>query len=212
MSRRRNIFVASLAVLLGAIAGSGCQSDGNFSVFGYSTKPPFDPNIRSVYIPAFKMQAYHTSPYRGLEVDVTEAIVDELNRRHSPIRVVSDPARADTELIGTIAQLNQNVQNKTPQNLNREFEVNIVADVVWRDLRSGKILSGTRAPVPPSDQQFDPSLPAAPPSPPDGIAYPLRISAFGRVLPELGESDTTGAQAAVKQLARQIVNMMEATW
>jgi len=212
MLRRRTLFTTAFAIVLGAVAGIGCQGGGNFSILGYTTKPPFDPNIRSVYIPVFKMQPYFTSPHRGIEADLTREIVEELNRRHSPIRVVSDPARADTELIGTLVVLNKNIQNRTPQNLNREFDVYIGADVVWRDLRSGKILSGTRAAPPRNDQQFDPSLPPPAEPPPDGLAFPVFIAGYGRVFPELGESDTTGAQAAIKQIARKIVDLMEAPW
>jgi len=209
---RRSLSIAATAVLLGTLCGLGCNGDGNFKVFGYTTRPPYDPNIRSVYVPAFKMSAFHAGAYRGLEVDITQALVDELNHRKSPIRVVSDPARADTELIGTIVQLNKNIYNRTQQNLNREFEVALVVDVVWRDLRSGKILSGARPPAPPTGEQFDPSLPPPPDSPPDGVALPLRLQAFARVLPELGETDTTGQKAAAQQLARQLVNLMEAPW
>jgi len=41
---------------------------------------------------------------------------------------------------------------------------------------------------------------------------PVRVSATGRVLVELGESTATGSQMATKRLAKQIVNMMEANW
>jgi hypothetical protein len=38
------------------------------------------------------------------------------------------------------------------------------------------------------------------------------VTGYGRVIPELGESNTTGAQRAVNHIARQIVNMMEQPW
>ena len=97
MTRLTTITVAAVLALL-----AGCKNGGDFTLVGYTTKPPFDPGIRSVYIPVFKNVAFHDGPDLRIEVDLTQAIVEELNRRRSPIRVVSDPAHADTELIGTV--------------------------------------------------------------------------------------------------------------
>lgn len=189
----------------------GCRHGGDFSVLGYTTAPPFDPDIRSVHIPAFKNTAWHTSPDRGIEVDLHQAIVDELNKRRSPIRVVSDPSLADTELIGTIIRLAKVPLNRNLQNQVREFEMYVTAEVVWRDLRSGRVLTQGRQ-APPSAEQFDPSLPPPPPPPPDATAYPVYVTGVGRAIMEVGESNATANQMAVRRLAMQIVNMMEAPW
>lgn len=192
---------------------TGCQSVGDFSLFGYTTRPPFSPDIRSVYIPTVKTTAFHTSPYRGIGVDLTQAIVDELARRRSPIRVVSDPARADTELITTITRIDKLVYNRNLLNQSREFDVIIGAEVVWRDLKTGRTLSGSREPNPIAQEMpFDPNRVAPPLPQPESIPTPVSISAQGRVLPELGSSNTTAAQTAVQRLAVQIVNMMEEPW
>ena len=211
MNLHRRIRLVAIVALLGALVG--CRGDGNISILGYSTAPNFDPNIRSVYIPIFKMMAFDASPYRGLDSQITEAIGRELNSRHSPIRVVSDPSCADTELIGTVTQINKISQNRNQYNQNREYDLQITVDVVWRDLRSGKVLSNSRAaaadskPVP-----FDPNLPPPPLPLPPVIAVPITINAYGRVIPELGESNATGMKAATDNLARQLVNMMERPW
>jgi hypothetical protein len=206
--------VLAAAGVAAGLAGVGCRNGGDFSLFGYTTAPPYDPSIRSVYIPVFKNVAFHTSPYRGIEADVTQAIVEELNRRRSPIRVVSDPARADTELVGTITQIVKIPQNRNLQNQVREFDLMISTELVWRDLRSGRVLTGTRTPAvegPPPDP-FDPSRPPPPPPPPEPLAAPVAVVGIGRATPELGESNATAQQKAVEQLARQIVNMMERPW
>jgi hypothetical protein len=210
MNRRQ--FVAGAAVALGQCA-AGCQGGGNFSLFGYSTAPPYDPDIRTVYIPVFKNPVFHTTPVRGIEVQLTEAIVAELNSRRTPMRVVSDPAKADTELIGTITNVAKQSLNPNLFFLAREYNVVISCEVVWRDNRKTRNLSGSvRPPVFAPDPPFDPSREPPPPPGPELVPAVSVVSATGRVLPELGESTTTGAQKATQVLARQIVNMMERPW
>ena len=202
-----------LAFAAGAVSALGCHTDRNFTLFGYTTEPQFDPNIRSVYIPTFKLNTFITNPHRGIDVDVTKAVVEELAARRSPIKIVSDPARADTELIGTIMQLNKSVVNRNPQNLTREAEITISVDVIWRDLRTSEILTNPKKPErPPASNAFDPSAEKGPLVKADPTPVPVRVTAVGRVLPELGESTATADQMATKRLAKQIVNMMERNW
>ena len=208
---RRTFLVSALAA--GALSALGCRSGGNINLFGYTTEPQFDPNIRSVYIPTFKLTAFVTSPYRGIDVDVTRAVVEELAARHSPMKIVSDPARADTELIGTIVTVTKNVLNRNPQNLTREAEIAISVDIVWRDLRTSEILTNRKAPQRPAAAgPFDPSVEVGPEVKADPKVRPVRVTSVGRALPELGESNATAEQMAAKRLAKQIVNMMERNW
>ncbi len=204
-----------IAVIAGGLlaAAAGCRGSGDFSLLGYSTAPPYDPDIRTVYIPVFKNPIFHTTPYRGIEVDLTEEIVRELNSRRTPMRVVSDPAKADTELIGTVTNVSKIVRNPSLFFLPREFEVVISCQVVWRDNRKTRNLSGgVRPPVDAPDAPFDPSREPPPPPGPELQAQTSNVNGFGRVVAELGESNATGAQAATKQIAKQIVNMMERPW
>ncbi len=201
-----------LSLLCVALALCGCRHGGDFSILGYTTAPPFDPDIRSVYIPVFKNTAWHTSPDRGLEVDLHQAIVDELNKRRSPIRVVSDPAMADTELIGTITRIAKAPLNRNLQNQVREFELYLTVELVWRDLRDGRILSGGRPPAAPPQDRFDPSLPPPASPPPPATATPVVVYGVGRAIMEVGESNATANQMAVRRIAVQIVNMMEQPW
>ena len=205
--------VTVIAAAAFAAVASGCRGNGDFSVLGYSTAPPFDPDIRTVYIPVFKNPVYHTTPYRGIEADLTEEIVRELNSRRTPMRVVSDPTKADTELIGTVTNVAKIVRNPNLFFLPREFDVVVSCQVVWRDNRKTRNLSGgVRNPVAAPDAPFDSSREPPPPPGPDLQPQVSIVSGFGRVLPELGESNATGAQAATKQIAKQIVNMMERPW
>jgi hypothetical protein len=222
LSRRRFLRLAALAPLGGAL---GCNTFP--TVFGYQMGAGalYDPNIRTVYVPEFYNRTFQTTPYRGFEYDITQAVVNEIGRTTN-FRVTSDPARADTELIGVIMVMGKNIVNRTQQNTVREGELMVGVDVVWRDLRDGTILSaprlGGRPAVPglpgqpglaePPPVPFDPSVPVPPPVPVDPKVIPYRITAFGRYLPEVGESNASAMQRVQNQIAVQIVSMMEKPW
>jgi len=148
-----------------------------------------------------------------VDVDVTRAIVRELNTRPG-MRVVSSPDRADTELVGSIVRIDKLIYNRNPQNMWRDGDIQITVQVMWKDLRTGQVLTNRgNVPPPPAEiQPFDPSLPQTPAACLPVVPQPVFITAVGRVVPELGETNTTGTQLAIDKLARQIVNMMEAPW
>ena len=203
------------ACLLAAVFLTGCQGDGNFKLFGYSTAPPFDPNIKTVYVPVFKnVSVLQTNPYRGLEVEITAEVVRELGRRPGAPRVVDDSEQADTELVGQLVNIQKRMLNQNLQGLARETEVTFTCTVVWRDLRDGRVLSNRRPPkagqAPPP--AFDPTLPPPPEPPVKEVPQPVTVVASGRILQELGETNASAEKMATTQLAKQIVNMMEAPW
>lgn len=222
LTRRRFLGLAALA--LGS--SPGCR--GSFpTVFGYQLGAGalYDPKIRTVYVPEFHNRALQTTPYRGFEYDITQAVVNEIGRTTS-FRVTSDPEKADTELLGVVVVISKNILNRTQQNTVREGELMVGVDVVWRDLRDGTILSaprlGGRPPTPglpgqpgpgePLPLPFDPSVEQPPPAAVDPKVVPARINAFGRYLPELGETNVSARQRVQYQLAAQIVSMMEKPW
>jgi len=190
----------------------GCRSESDFKLFGYSTKPPFDTGIRTVNVPVFKNIMLETTPYRDMEVDLTSAVVKEINSR-TPWKVTSDCDAADTQLLGTITRVEKVILNRTQQNFARELEFIYTVTLVWRDLRTGKVLSNRRGPgeiIPATP--FDPSLP---PPEVDAVrekAIPVVVVATARAIPELGESNVTAMKLGFDQMARQIVNMMETPW
>ena len=79
LTRRRFLTLAAVAPL----AAVGCR--GGFKVFGYQAGADalYDPNIRTVYVPLFNNRAFQTTPYRGFEVDVTQAVVREIGKTTS---------------------------------------------------------------------------------------------------------------------------------
>jgi Lipopolysaccharide-assembly len=220
LNRRRFLALGATASLA---ALAGCRN-GGYSFAGYQLGAGalYDPNIRTVYVPLFNNRAFQTTPYRGFEVDVTQAVVREIGKT-TTFRVTSNPDKADTELLGNIISIQKTLLNRNQQNQIREGEVTVWVDVVWRDLRTGTILSnppprpvpGRTLPNPLLDappEPFDPSVTLPPDACPIEQPSPVRIVATGRFIPELGETNASAALRVHNQIAVQIVSMMEKKW
>lgn len=205
---------AALAALFGGAAG--CTHGGHFNLLGYSTAPNYDPGIRTVYVPVFRTKVFETVPYRGMEMHLHRKVIDAIESK-TPMKVLSDPDGADTELQGTVTNLTKVLTNRTPFNEVREVQLYLTCEIVWFDLRpgcEGKILTNPRSrdgTVPPAGGfQFDPDNPPPPPNP--EAPRPVLVSASGRAVPEVGESSTTALNMAMNQLAVKIVSAMEQPW
>ncbi|HEV3116019.1 MAG TPA: LPS assembly lipoprotein LptE [Gemmataceae bacterium] len=186
-----------------ALVSFGCAEDGNFAIFGYTTKPNYDMGIRTVRVPIFKNQTF----YRGLEFSLTQAVVREIEAK-TPYKVVGEGCSADTELTGNIVNYTKAILNRTQLNEVREAETTLSVEIVWRNLNTGEILSrplsGKEAPPPPLT---NPTPGAAPPRPPVVL-----VQSIGHFIPEIGGSLATAEKENVDRLAVQIVSMMEKGW
>lgn len=216
-SLSRRGFLVLGASLAGA--ATGCQN--GFRIFGYNVGADalYDPNIRTVYVPLFNNRTFQTTPYRGFEIDVTEAVIKEIGKT-TAFRVTSDPSKADTELLGNVVMIQKMMLNMNQQNQVREAEIQVAVDVVWRDLRDGSILSnprkaprpGATSPLDGPPVPFDPNVPVPPDRTPLDLPTPVRLLATGRMLPELGETNASASKRVHDQIAVQIVSMMERKW
>lgn len=211
--------IASLA-LMGCLTLGACESGGHFSVLGYTTRPNYDPCIKTVYVPIFENQTFR----RGLEFDLTRAVIREIEAK-TPFKVTSDRSKADTELTGAIVGFNKNILNRNQLNEQRETETVLTVSIVWKDLRTGEILSQPKAPQP-SGPAFAPLPDLAPgaggvptqdnpvPSPvvAQGPVRPVIVTSTGTYIPEVGQSLTTAQQLNFNRMATQIVSLMEKPW
>jgi hypothetical protein len=179
-----------------------CGWDGHLDVLGYTTRPNYDPSIRTVYVPI----AINLTMRRGVEFPLTRALVREIESKIPTMKVVSDRSCADTELL--IKIVNENKALLIPNQLGevRDGQFTMTAEVVWRDLRPGHQNELLSRPLPgrPADPQ--------PPGPPPQDGPPVVVQALSRFTPELGQSRLTAEQVLVNQLAVQIVSMMEKPW
>lgn len=231
---------AVLTVAMVALSLPACEG-GHFCVFGYSSRPNYNRDIRTVYVPIFKNRTFR----RGLEFDLTRVVIREIEEK-TPYKVVSSCDSADTELIGTIVSVNKALVNLNPQNEIREGEMTVGVEVIWRDRRTGEILSKPTKPrdilnpgaLPPGGlAQAGPALDgssglvAPPPAIPLGGAdvpppylppdeplaappppVPVLIQAMDHDIPELGQSTATAMTGGLVRIATQIVSMMETPW
>ena len=170
---RRAILSACAATALSAFAGCGYMVGGGF-----------DPGVRTVEVPMFETSSFR----RGIEVQLTEAVIKQI-QLSTPFRVVKDDA--DTRLSGRVIDLRKSVLGETRQDDPRELQVNLVVEVVWEDLRAGRILAEQQVPI-------GPEL--------------LSMRSQAEFAPEVGQSLATAMQQSINQLARQIVNRMETPW
>ena len=151
---------------------------------GYSTRPPYDMNIRTVYVPMFESEVFR----RGIEQELTEAVIKQIELT-TPYKVVRSE-QADTVLKGTIRAVTKRLRVDTPEDEPRLIQANLIVDVEWRDLRTGKVLSSGQVPVP------------------DGF----RIRGAADYAPELGQTMATARHQLAQRLAQQIVALMEEPW
>jgi len=179
-----------------------CESDSNFTVLGYTTKPNYDCNIKTIRVPIFQ----NLSTYRDLEFELTKAVVREIEQK-TPFKVVGLGSPADTELDCKIISFGKTILNRNQLNEVREADTILTVEVTWRDLRTGEIL--TKPLTPRNLQPVLPPLEGAPIPPP---SPPVLVQSTASFIPELGESITTARKSAVDRLARNIVSMMEIPW
>lgn len=114
----------SLLASLGGLALAG------FAGCGYSVRPPYNKEIRTVYIPIFRSLTFR----RDLNLMLTEAVAKEIEKR-TPYKVVGTPDGADSSLTGEVTFADKNLVVENPQNLPRQLSADLVVSVRWTDNR-----------------------------------------------------------------------------
>lgn len=192
--------VPCCAVAAVALVLPGCN-EGHLNVLGYTTEPPYDCNIRTVYVPI----PHNVTFRRGLEFELKRAIDREIESK-TPFRVTSSPDNADTELLTKIVSRTKNVINFNQNNEVRDAETTLAVEVLWRDLRGGQF--GDMVNTPPGTAPL--GMTDATPAPP--APAPTIITAPSNFIPELGGSLTSAEKQMIDRIAVQIVSMMERPW
>ena len=156
---------------------AGCSSD---PTKGYSFTSSYDTSVRTVAVPMFQNPTYA----RGLEIELTDAIVKEIQSR-TPWRVTTE-GTANTTLTGTLtnSQLQQLSYSRDTGYV-QEVGVTLTVDFDWKDARTGKTLVSRR-----------------------------NFSAMASFVPEspANERIEHGQHAAIQKLARDIVTELRSNW
>jgi hypothetical protein len=188
------------ALLLAVMAG--CTADGHLNILNYTTQPPFDPQIRTVYVPI----ALNVSYQKNVEFELTQAVLTELGQRSGAPRVTSDRGRADTELVMKVVSPRKATVLVNENGEARSVETTLTIEVTWNDLRAGH-----RGDILSNNKRFDPNQQPLPGESPEVApkAIPLMITPTGSFAPEVGGSTLSAQAQACRKAAKQIVNMME---
>lgn len=204
---RHTLPLALLATLAAVLTTTGCQTwDGHLNLGRYTTRPNYEASIRTVRVPVFKNKTQVYQGLSGVENELTLAIIREIEMK-TPYKVVPANADADTELTGTIVSYSKGIINRNHLNEVREAETYMAVDVVWKDLRTGEILSQPRRKdLDAPNAAFNLPEPGAP------EPIPVRITSTGSFIPELGQSTSTARQVNFNRIAGQITRMMEKPW
>jgi len=133
MNRARIVVLGALA-LSGVVAG--CHSDPSR---GYSFDSTYPEGVNSISVNVFENETFAV----GLEREVTEAIIKEIQR--STTLMVVREGTADSDLVGVITEAEmQRLSLDSQTGLSQELAVQVTVDFDWRDRRSGKLLASRR--------------------------------------------------------------------
>ncbi len=99
---------------------------------GYSVRPPYNPAIKTVYLPVFQSYRFR----RDLNIQLTEMLRTEIVTR-TPYKVVANPENADARLEGTVVFDDKNVMVENPYNLPRHILGTLTVNVKYTDNRNG---------------------------------------------------------------------------
>lgn len=166
-----------LALALASLGAVSCSSDASK---GYSFSSTFPEGVTSVSVNVFENQTFAV----GLERDVTEAIIKEI-QRSTPLVVVREGS-ADSDLVGVIVAAEmRRLSLDSVTGLSQELAVQVTVDFDWTDRRSGRVLTSRR-----SFTATDTFVPAR----------------------QTGERLEVGQTGAVQRLAKELVSEMRAEW
>jgi hypothetical protein len=152
---------------------------------GYTVGNAYQAQVRTVAVPMFRSESFR----RGIEYQLTDAVIREIQNR-TPFRI-ADESSADTRLVGRVIQFEKLPLTNTLFDDPRQLDMTMAVEVRWEDLRDGTVLASQQIPISP-----------------DAVT----LLSTGTFAPEVGQSRATAERAAVDNMARQVVDLMETPW
>ncbi|MEO0587208.1 MAG: LptE family protein [Planctomycetota bacterium] len=163
---------------------------------GYSTQGVFPEEYRTVAVPVFENRTF----YRGVELEMTEAVIKAIETR-TPYRVVGRAA-ADTVVRGSIVEIDQErLSRRRTGATPNQLEVRVRVDLVWEDARRaeaiddrlGLVLFGEYAPAIEVGEPLEVGLRQAVSQAGDEVVWMMQVDAFDD--PLAGDGRKTEAEA-----------------
>jgi hypothetical protein len=150
------------------------------------TQSLYPADVATVHVPIFESDSFR----RNLGERLTEAVAKQIEDE-TPYKVVRS-GTADSTLTGRIIHDRKRVLIENRNDDVREVETSLYVQVTWTKRDGTLIAQNAMIPVDP--------------------AMTIDVLGLSSVVPETGQSITTGHQKAIDRLAAQIVGMMEAPW
>ena len=178
MTRRLGL----MGVMLAATLLAGCiEMDGD-AQGAYTLRNHYRRDVSSVHVPIWTRgkDVYR----RELEYRLTEAVIKRIQMDTD--YVITERARADSELVGQIVLVEQGVLSRNPDTGDtQEQEIDMVISFTWRNLKTGEDMAKEVA---------------------------MRVTAAYIPHDPLGEDFFQGSQQVIEKASRLIVEHMEADW
>jgi len=176
------------AVRLGllAVALGGLLAVPGCAGYRLGTRTLFRTDVRTVYVPMIESDSFR----RNLGERLTEAVVKEIELQ-SPYKVIGNAEQADSQLRCRLVSDRKQLLVETKTDEPRALELSFAVQVDWVDRQGQSLIQRTEVPMPSSL---------------------LEVSQNADFVAEAGQSVVTAQQAAIENLARQIVGQLEAAW
>jgi hypothetical protein len=119
-----------------AVLGFACTAVMFAGCGGYSSKPLYSQDIKSVYVEMFD----NTTFSRDFEYDLTDAVAKRIEAE-TPYKIISDRSKADTVLSGKITGIGGSpltLEHETGRALESQAEISAVFS--WKNLKTGEYL------------------------------------------------------------------------
>lgn len=147
---------------------------------GYAHSDRFPTDVKTIAVPLFENQSF----YQGVEFDLTEALIKEIEL-NTPYKVTGGD-RADTIIDGVIVSIQQRrLSRQSIGGVPQELEMRIIVNYSWKHQNSGQTLRQRNGFT--SVGRYIPTRP---------IAEPLEVA----------------QHEAVSRLAREMVSAMASDW
>jgi hypothetical protein len=146
----------------------------------------YAPDINTVYVPMIQSNSYR----QFLGEWLTEAVVKRIEQV-TPFKVVPSPEEADSVLRVRLNSDQKSVLMESYTDEPRELQLTMQVSADWVNRNGQQLGQPVNVPLPPT---LNP------------------INESSNLYPELGQSVSSAEMTDVKELAEQIVSMMEAPW